>query len=116
MLCSPLTLFPVLAIVRQSVDNFRLERTSQEILERLSAFQTQWGKFSGQVEMVGKRIASAGKAFDELDGTRRRGMERELDRIEELRTEVDPALEHDEGEGLLEDHDGSAEPPFALEA
>lgn len=116
VLCSPLTLFPVLAIVRQSVDNFRLERTSHEILERLSGFQTQWAKFSDQVEMVGKRIASAGKAFDELNGTRRRGMERELDRIEQLRTEVDPALDRGDDDRSQEAGDGSAEAPFALEA
>ncbi len=116
VLCSPLTLFPVLAIVRQSVDNFRLERTSHEILERLSGFQTQWGKFSDQVEMVGKRIASAGKAFDELNGTRRRGMERELDRIEQLRTEVDPALDRGDDDRSQVAGGDSAEPPFALEA
>ena len=31
--CSPLTLYAVLAVVRQAVDNFRVERTSSEILD-----------------------------------------------------------------------------------
>ena len=31
--CSPLTLFAVLAVIRQAVDNFRLSQTSHEILE-----------------------------------------------------------------------------------
>ena len=31
--CSPLTLFAVLAVIRQAVDNFRLSQTTQEILD-----------------------------------------------------------------------------------
>lgn len=115
VLCSPLTLFPVLAIVRQSVDNFRLERTSHEILQRLTGFQAQWEKFSGQVEKVGDRITAAGKAFDELNGVRRRGMEKELARIEELRTQVEPP-DGESREGLTRPDSGPDEPPLALRA
>jgi DNA recombination protein RmuC len=42
VLCSPLTLYAVLAVVRQAVDNFRLERTSNEILGLLHDFSLQW--------------------------------------------------------------------------
>ncbi|MFV2039964.1 MAG: DNA recombination protein RmuC, partial [Acidimicrobiales bacterium] len=46
VLCSPLTLFSVLAIVRQAVDTFRLERRSSEILDYLVEFRAEWGKFT----------------------------------------------------------------------
>ena len=83
--CSPLTLFAVLAVVRQAVDNFRLSQTSREILTRLHGFEQQWAKFVDQMDKAGRSVRSAAQAFDELEGTRRRGVERELERIAALR-------------------------------
>ena len=83
--CSPLTLFAVLAVVRQAVDNFRLSQTSNEILALLAGFQKQWDKFVDQMDKVGRTLKSAGNAFEELEGVRRRGLDRELDKIEATR-------------------------------
>ena len=44
VLCSPLTLYAVLAVVRQAVDNFRLEKTSNEILALLGEFSLPVGE------------------------------------------------------------------------
>ena len=96
VLCSPTTLFAVLAVVRQAVDNFQLERTSGEILTCLTRFRKQWDKFSEQVDRVGKSLGASQRAFDELDGTRRRQFERELDRIDALQSAV--GLESDVAE------------------
>jgi len=86
VLCSPLTLFSLLAVVRQAYDTFMVEQTSEEILRLLGAFATQYERFSGSVDLVGKRLESTQKAFDELNGPRRRQLEKPLARIEELRT------------------------------
>jgi DNA recombination protein RmuC len=88
VMCSPTTLFAVLAVVRQAVDNFQLERTSGEILTCLTRFRKQWDKFSEQVDRVGKSLTASQRAFDDLDGTRRRQFERELDRIDALQSAV----------------------------
>lgn len=90
--CSPLTLYAVLAVVRQAVDNFRVARTSNEILTRLSAFGKQWSAFVDKMEKLDRSLGVARRDFDELVGTRRRMLERELDRIEDLRRsgEVEP--------------------------
>ena len=53
--CSPLTLFAVLAVIRQAVDNFQLSRTSHEILERLQGFEKQWDRFVEQMDKVGSQ-------------------------------------------------------------
>jgi len=82
--CSPLTLYAVLAVIRQAVDNFRLSRTSHEILTRLQAFRKQWDRFVDQMDKAGRAVRAAGNAFDELEGTRRRQLDRELDRIDDL--------------------------------
>jgi DNA recombination protein RmuC len=83
--CSPVTLFAVLAVIRQAVDNFQLSRTSDEILGRLQGFEKQWDRFVEQMDKVARNLKTASNAFEELEGTRRRGVERELERIDALR-------------------------------
>jgi DNA recombination protein RmuC len=104
--CSPLTLFVVLALIRQMVENFRLARTSDEILGLLGQFLDQWGKFKVQMEKVGQKIDAAGREYAALVGTRANTLERPLRAIEELRTRD---LE------LVEEPDGG-DRPLALEA
>jgi DNA recombination protein RmuC len=87
VLCSPLTLFAVLAVVRQSVDNFQLERTSDEILSLLSDFRGQWDKFCDEFDKLGTHITRSQKTYDALCTTRRRQLERPLDKLEDLRAE-----------------------------
>jgi DNA recombination protein RmuC len=95
--CSPLTLFAVLAVIRQAVDNFRLSQTTHEILELLQAFDKQWSKFVDQMDKVGRSLKSAGSAFDELEGTRKRGLERELDKIAAVRRQQHLEAHNDDG-------------------
>jgi len=38
ILCSPFTLYAVLAVIRQAVENFNLEKTASEILTLLGEF------------------------------------------------------------------------------
>jgi DNA recombination protein RmuC len=92
VLCSPFTLFSVLAVIRQSVDAFLVERTSDQILECLAGFGTQWGKFSDAVDLLGRRFESTQKAYDDLAGVRRRQLQKHLDRVDALREErgLDP--------------------------
>ena len=87
VLCSPSTLFAVLAVVRQATRNFLFERTSHEILECLHRFTKQWDKFADQVDKVGRHLGSLTSAFDDLTGTRRRQLEKELERIELLQSQ-----------------------------
>ena len=87
LLCSPYTLFAVLAVIRQALDCFALERASDEILESLAGFTTQWDKFSDHLDTVGKRLDSAHKAFEELAGVRRRQLQRSVDHLDDIRSQ-----------------------------
>lgn len=93
VLCSPLTLFAVLAVVRQSVDNFQLERTSDQILSLLADFRTQWEKYCDEFDKLGTHLARSQKTYDALSTTRRRQLERPLDKLDELRVEREDDLE-----------------------
>jgi DNA recombination protein RmuC len=86
VLCSPTTLFPVLAVIRQAMDNFMVDQTSEQILRCLGAFTDQWEKLSQAIEKVGRQLASTQNAFDELNGPRRRAVDRTFAEVDELRT------------------------------
>jgi DNA recombination protein RmuC len=85
VLCSPLTLFAFLGVIRQAFDNFMIEQTSDEILQLLGTFSAQWRKYNEQVETVKKRFDGVDRAFEQLVGTRRRQLERPLLQLEALR-------------------------------
>jgi DNA recombination protein RmuC len=85
VLCSPFTLFAVLAVIRQAVEAVQLEQTSDEVLQCLAAFGDQWDQFTEAMELVGRRLVTAQRGFEELAGPRRRQLERQLDRLDDLR-------------------------------
>jgi DNA recombination protein RmuC len=87
VLCSPLTLYAVLAVIRQSVDNFRLERTSNQILSLLRDFEVQWEKYSAQLDKVHQRFGAVAKEYEALMTTRQRALQRPLDQIGALRAD-----------------------------
>ena len=85
VICSPLTLFAFLGVIRQAFDNFMIEQTSQEILDLLGRFQHQWTKYGDQVDRVRRQLDAVGRSFDELAGTRRRALDKQLAAIDDLR-------------------------------
>ena len=85
ILCSPMTLFVVLGVIRQAFDNFALERTSNEILGLLGKFGQQFTKYADAVDKVRRQFDTVSRSFDELATTRRRALERPLGQIDDLR-------------------------------
>ena len=98
VLCSPVSLFAILVVIRQAVDNFSVEQSSNEIISELGKFENQWDRFIKQMDTLGKRIDDAQKDFETLIGTRRRALERPLDRINAIREQRGLALPEDTGQ------------------
>ena len=96
--CSPITLFAVLAVIRQSVSNFALERTSNEILSLFGAFKKQWDEFLKKLDVLGKRIEDTQKEYESLVTTRRRQLERPLNKIDALREQKGILISADDNE------------------
>jgi len=86
ILCSPLSLYAILAVIRQSIDNFSIEGKSREMLSLFSGFRQQWEKFKEQMETVQKRFESVHTGYEELTGTRERQLDKHFAKIEELRS------------------------------
>ena len=87
VVCSPLTLYAILAVIRQAVDNLTLEKTAARNLSLLAGFHKEWANLGVSREQGGKGLDSARKGFGHLTGTRRTQLERQLRKIEELRSQ-----------------------------
>ena len=96
--CSPITLFAVLAVIRQSVSNFALEKTSNEILSLFVVFKKQWDEFLKKLDVLGKRIEDTQKEYESLATTRRRQLERPLNKIDDLREQKGILISADDNE------------------
>jgi len=83
--CSPTTLFAILSVIRQAIDNFALEQTSNEILSLFGIFKKQWHEFVKRFDLLGKRIGDVQKEYESITTARRRQLERPLNKIESLR-------------------------------
>lgn len=102
IVCSPLTLFAILSVIRQAIDNFRLEQTASEMARLFNDFSNQWQKYLEKYKTLGNSIASVNSAFTDLTTTRTSQLERVLGKIDNLREDTKlPGID---------------EPPFALTA
>ena len=95
VLCSPFTLYAVLAVVRQGIENFNLEQTAVELLKLLGDFSKQWGAYKDKFSAMGKRLDDAKKEYDTLITTRANMLERPLKKIDELRKQKSLAIDSD---------------------
>lgn len=99
LLCSPINFFAVLAIIRQAIDNFAMEQTSKEMLVQFGAFKKQWDAFVAKFDTLGQRIDAVQKEYENLTTTRKRALERPLNKIEGLRKQKGlPAADDDQSQ------------------
>ena len=87
ILTSPMTLYSMLVIVRQSTDIFNLQNNINEILKVFGSFNKQWESFTKSFDAMGKKIQDTHVEFEKLTTTRKRMLESQLKKIESLRKE-----------------------------
>ncbi len=95
ILCSPFTLYAMLAVIRQAIENFNLGRTTSEILKLLGEFSKQWKLYKDKFSVMGERLAAASKEYETLVTTRSNMLERPLMKIDELRKQEDITFNED---------------------
>ncbi len=111
ILCSPITLYAVLAVIRQGMANFAMERTAGTLLGLVDGFEKQFDAFVDSFDKVGKKIEAAQAEFKSLETTRRKALDRSIDKIRALREEKGldasgPILEGEAAAGKLGPGDG----------
>ncbi len=85
ILCSPLTLYAFLTVIRQAVESYSLEQTTTRILSLLNNFYKQWEAFCQSFDKLGKKIDDARTEYGVLVSTRTNQLEKSLQKLEELR-------------------------------
>jgi len=103
ILCSPITLYAILAVIRQGVENFNLEKTAAQILSLLGTFNKQWEAFQDSMDKMGKKIDDAHDEFNRLTTTRKKQLEKPLQKIEELRKQKEITIS-DNNDDILSLH------------
>lgn len=92
ILCSPLTLFVVLAVIRQAAQNFALEQSSRDVLKLLSEFKKQWGEYNSEMTKVGSQIDRLQETYNGLVTTRKNKLDKPLNQVDELLKQYDEPL------------------------
>ena len=105
ILCSPFTLFAILAVIRQAMDNFSTAKAANDMLRLIGGFNKEWEKFCKSMDNMGRKIDDARDEFQKLATTRRNKLERPLQKIEDLRRlkGIEPEIALGEAEVLALD-------------
>lgn len=85
VICSPFTLYAVLVVIRQAMDNFTFAQTTSEMLDLHAAFHKEWAKFTGAFDDIKESIDRLQESFETLITTRRRKLDGVLGKIDALR-------------------------------
>lgn len=85
VLCSPLTLYIVLSVIRQAVENFAFEQRSREVFGLIKEIQSEWEKYTDQMDKLETGFKTLQSRFNSLTGTRTRQLDRKFDKIEDIK-------------------------------
>ena len=87
VLCSPLTLYAFLVVIRQAADSFHTEQTAATIMQRVNQFGKEFEKYSKSVDEVSKLFNKLQEELDSIGtgGTRFKKLNVPVKAIETLR-------------------------------
>lgn len=94
ILCSPLTLYIVLSVIRQATENFAFEQRSREVFGLIKEIQSEWKKYTGQMDKLETGFKTLQSRFNSLTGTRTRQLDRKFDRIEDITNSNGPRIDN----------------------
>ena len=85
VMCSPLTLFAFLGVIRQAFDNFVVEQRSTEILSLVGEFGVQWRRYIDSADKLKRHFAVAPRRVRQPHGHAGTMLDRTVRQIESLR-------------------------------
>ena len=66
VLCSPLTLYSFLVVVRQATESFHTEETAAQIMQMMGKFRKQWENYVKSLEKVKRNFDNMQEELDDL--------------------------------------------------
>lgn len=108
VLCSPLTLYAFLVVIRQAADSFHTERTAADVMKLVNSFDKQWQEYTKAVKSVADNFAKLSDSLESITpgGTRFKKLAvpvREIDKLR--RSQGIPELETGDTDSLDSDLD-----------
>lgn len=85
VLASPMTLYAMLAVIRQAAENVNIMKTADEVISLLGVFNKQWQNYKEEFDKIGDRIEQLSSQYTKVRITRSNMLQRPLDKIEDLR-------------------------------
>ncbi len=82
IIVSPFTFLIVARTVMESYRNFMVEDKLRDILQYISEFVSEWGKFKDEFSKFGRSLETLRSGYETLVGTRTNQMERKISKIE----------------------------------
>jgi DNA recombination protein RmuC len=83
VLAGPFSFTAILRMIKQSYDNFRVQKNIYNIISHVRAFEKEFDTFSGEFYKVGDRIGSLQKQYDNVSTTRFNQLIRRIDKVKE---------------------------------
>lgn len=87
VLCTPLTLYAFLVVIRQATDSFHTEQNASDIMRRINLFNKEWAKYTESVELVEEQFKKMLDVIESInvDGTRFKKLNVQVREIEKIR-------------------------------
>lgn len=87
ILCSPLTLYAFLVVIRQAAESFHTERTAADVMRLINLFNKQWDEYTKAVESVSKSFHKLQDDMESIStgGTRYNKLNVQVKAIEKMR-------------------------------
>jgi len=84
ILCSPLTLYIVLAVIRQAAQNFNVEQKSREIVAVVNEIRKEWTKYTDEMQTLENHFRRVHDNLQRLTATRKNALDRKFDKIDNV--------------------------------
>ncbi|HVE13192.1 MAG TPA: DNA recombination protein RmuC, partial [Elusimicrobiota bacterium] len=85
VMASPFSLYAILALVRQSFENFHFSQSMQDVLKKTAAFRQDFEKFQERFLKLGEQLEKSTALYREVAETSYRRLDQAFARIEALR-------------------------------
>ena len=79
----------MLSLINQATRSFAMEQKATEVMNLLITFKNQWEKYVEVMEKMGRSLDTAKKDYDNLVNTRKKQLEKPLNKIEHITTNTE---------------------------
>ena len=81
LLVGPSELYGILNLLTTAIDNFKIEKSTNKIIDNMKKFQLEWDNMLSEFDKHSKQLKTAQGSFDEITGPRKTALEKIVDKI-----------------------------------